>query len=218
MQSLIDPISLKARNPISAGSWKLVYQHPDDARLLIKVIRRDGRVRKLRTAWYQATPREGDILLLARELHEFVVAEANATGGDLPIPRMIGLVQTDLGLGLVVEKICGRDGQRATSLEDKLKETGLTPEIEKMLDGLIAEINRRRIVLGEIKAANILCAEDGQHRVRLVLVDGFGESSLVPLHSISEFANTRRNMRKYRKFIRRAKVNYRGFDTAQSRR
>lgn len=210
MHSLIEPISLRDQDPVGAGSWKLVYQHPDDERLLVKVMKRDGKVREMRTAWYQATAREGDILLLARELREFVAAEANATGRDLPIPRIIGLAQTDLGLGLVVEKICGRDGQRAMSLEVKLREAGLTPEIEKMLAHLIAEINRHRIVIGEIKAANILFAEDDRQRVRLVLVDGFGETSLIPLHSLSEFANTRRNMQKYRGFIRRVTENYRG--------
>ena len=197
-------LRLSGETPLATGSWKLVFQHPQDEGLLVKVVRREGNARRSRGAWYKARPREGDLLLFSRELHEFVVAEANPNGRPSPIPRIVGLVETDLGLGLAVEKIRGQTGELAPSL-DRLPTTEITPKIEQMLAALIADINQRRIVLSEFTPGNILIVDAGEQQSRLVLVDGFGDSSLIRLHSLTEFANTRRNLRKYREVLRRLK-------------
>ncbi|MEX0589872.1 MAG: YrbL family protein [Xanthobacteraceae bacterium] len=199
-------LRLAGQAPLVTGSWKLVFQHPHDEGLLVKVVNREGNVSRSRKTWYKARPREGNLLPFSRELLEFVVAEANSNGRPSPIPRIVGLVETDLGLGLVVEKIRGRTGELATTLIDRLPQTGLTLKIEQMLAALIADINQRRIVLTEFRPRNIVIVDAGKKRSRLMLVDGFGDSSLIGLHSLSKFANTRRNLRKYRKTLRRLKL------------
>ena len=197
-------LRLSGETPLARGSWKLVFQHPEDDGLLVKVVRREGNARRSRRAWYKARPREGDFLLFSRELHEFVVAEANSNGRPSPIPKIMGLVETDLGLGLVVEKIRGQTGELAPGL-DRLPKTEITPKIEQMLAELVADINERRIVLSEFTPGNILIVDAGEKQSRLVLVDGFGDSSLIGLYALSRFANTQRNLRKYRQVLRRLK-------------
>lgn len=202
------PLQLTGQEPLVMGSWRLVYQHPHDKNALIKIMRTDGKAQRARQAWYKAKPREGAYLLFSREFHEFLVSEANSDGRTRPIPRIHGLVETDLGLGMIAERLTDRHGSLAPTLEKKLAETGFTAHYERLLLDLIAEINRRRIVLVEFKLANIVVAEDDAGRERLVLVDGLGDSSLLPLHSLIQSANTRRNLRKYQKTALKARHLY----------
>lgn len=201
MLPLFEPLHLKDKTPAATGTWRLVYAHPDDSRFLVKVLRNDGKSARSRSAWYQSRPREGGLLLFSRELREYVAAAANSNGEELPIPRVLGLVETDLGLGLIVEKIFGRDGGLAPKLEARLEDEGFTREIQDKLIALVERINRHRVVLHDFKLPNIVCATDQRAGYRLVLVDGFGESALMPFFSLNASANSRRNWRKYRRLL-----------------
>lgn len=198
------PLQLAGQTPLATGNWKFVFQHPHHDEFLVKVMRRDLHAELSRTAWYKTKAREGRYLLFSRELHEFFVAEANSDGSPLPIPKVIGLTDTDLGLGLVVEKLCGRDGALAPTLRSKLFQDGFLPHYEAMLFDLITAINRHRIVLIEFSPVNILFVDDQFGQERLILIDGYGDSSLLPVHSLSERTNSRRNLRKFRRMIRKA--------------
>lgn len=199
-------LQLTGQKPLASGTWRLVFQHPGEKDRLVKVMRADGKVAHARKSWYKIASREGPYLLFLRELHEFVVAKAHSTGPRLPVPHCFGLVDTEFGLGVVVEKLTDRTGALATTLYAKFKEFGVTPHYEKLCFDLVDEINRHRIILVELRLRNIVIVEDEAGKERLMLVDGFGDSSLFPLHAWSEFANTRRNLRKCRKFLRKARV------------
>jgi hypothetical protein len=202
--SLLAPLSLTGQNPVARGESKLVFLHPHDQRLLVKVVNPAGKkARTSRAGWYQATPRVKSLRAFDRELQEFLVAEAHSNGQPNPLARFVGLVKTDLGLGMVVEKICRRDGQLALSLSQLTKQSGVYRKYLGLLAELVGEINRRHIVLGDLSPANILLEESATGESRFVLVDGFGENTLIPIYSLSRFANTQRNLRKHRKLIRR---------------
>lgn len=205
MMTAREPLRLSGRAPLARGAGRLVFQHPDDETLLVKVVRPDGNIGASRAAWYKLAPREGKLIVFQREMHEFLVATANATSGPLPIPRIYGLIDTDLGPGLLMEKLTGEGGALAPTLRSKLQHAGLTVDHERLLAALIEEVNRHRIVLVEFKVSNIVFVRDSDGAERLMLVDGFGDSSLVPIYSLSRIANRWRNMGKYRKLIRRKK-------------
>jgi hypothetical protein len=203
------PLHLAGQKPVGVGDSKLVFLHPSDDRLLVKVVNPAGKkAQKSKATWYRPALREKDLYIFSRELHEFVVAEAHATGEPSPIARIFGLIQTDLGIGMVVEKIQDRHGQLARSLHQILPGVGLTPEIERLLVALITEINRRHIVVGAFTTPNIVLQESGAGERRLVMVDGFGADTFVPIYSFSSWANTQRNLKKYRRLIRRIKQQY----------
>jgi hypothetical protein len=136
-------------------------------------------------------------------MHEFLVALANATGEPLPIPRIYGILETDLGPGLAVEKVTNGSGEIAPNYEAELLRTGDREKYERLLVELVENINRHRIVLTELKNSNILCVREANGAERLILIDGFGDSSLIPIHSLGRAVSTWWNMRKYRKMLTR---------------
>ena len=200
--SLLTPLSLTGQNPVARGDSKLVFLHPHDQRLLVKVVNPAGKkARTSRVAWYQTTSRIKSLRAFNRELHEFLVAEAHSNGQPNPIARIVGLVKTDLGLGMAVEKICRHDGQLALTLSQLTRKPRLYQKYLGLLAELVGEINRRHIVLGAFSSGNIVLEESATGKSRLVLIDGFGEDTLIPIYSLSKFANTQRNLRKHRKLI-----------------
>jgi hypothetical protein len=202
--SLFTPLSLSSQNPVARGDSKLVFLHPHEQRLLVKVVYPAGKkARTSRVAWYQARSRIKSLRAFNRELQEFLVAEAHSNGHPNPLARVVGLVKTDLGLGMVVEKICRRDGQLAFTLSRLTREPHVYQKYLGLLAELVGEINRRHIVLGAFSSGNIVLEESATGTSRLVLIDGFGEDSLIPIYSFSKFANTQRNLRKHRKLIQK---------------
>jgi hypothetical protein len=85
---LISPLQLTALNPVGQGAQKLVFRHPDDPRVLVKVVnprfieRRDPRDR-----FYQKRRRIGHHRAFAREMIEHLASRALAPGRLAPYPQ-----------------------------------------------------------------------------------------------------------------------------------
>jgi hypothetical protein len=207
MAAPFEPLRLKDERPFATGAMKMVFHHPHDKRLLVKVIKPSvvERRRVMERNWFKRRRRLQAHIDFVREITQYVSVKSNTNRPILSIQRFVGIVDTDLGLGMVVEKVTGRDGEPAPRLVSLLRRDGFTPEIKNMLEVLIEDLNRNHVVLNELRARNIVYAENESHERRLVLIDGIGEKVLIPLFSFSKFANTRMNMRKYRRLVAEAK-------------
>ena len=83
-----------------------------------------------------------------RELHEYVALRARHPDAA-PIARVLGLVETDLGLGLVVERFQGPDGGLAPTLVDLCKEHGQAGWILQGAEALFRELADCHVVMSD---------------------------------------------------------------------
>ena len=122
---------LAGREPLAVGHLRSVYQHPQHADELIKLMRSDVVEKRwnARGRWLKRLPRTRHYIGYLRELKEYIAARALSDSGDLPIVRMIGLVETDLGLGLVSEKVVDADGALAPTLAAVYAKRGFAPDL-----------------------------------------------------------------------------------------
>lgn len=174
-----EPLRLKDLKPITRGNLRLVYQHPDHPELLVKVMRSEAIESR-----YRPTVRKrrfGEYVLFVREMHEYVAAYA-AGGVDFPFAQVItGTVETDLGLGLVTAAVRGPDGQLAPTLADLVDRGEYTAEAQAALEAFIGGMLASDMVLSDLHERNLVYAcEEGKPR-RFVMIDGIGDSNLVPL-------------------------------------
>lgn len=181
---------------IGQGTVKDVYQHPEHDDQLIKIIKpelvaKDGGFAKHGT-WkrkmYQGVYRQ-----FRREFLQYLQLCKNsyASGAFLfPIETPYGLVQTDQGLGIVVEKILAPDGKGWT-LEDLAKGPGLKPFHHAALSRFFDECVRLHIVFGEVNYAGLMYTENRTGHPEFVLVDGVGEKLLIPVRAMSARINAR---------------------------
>ena len=191
---------LKLRNlkPLAVGSTRAIYQHPHAEDLLIKVIRFSGvKKRWRRMSFVKMRRRTGYYHVYFREIKEYIAVKARYTKHPPWLQRIDGFVDTDRGLGMVVEKLKNREGKLAQNLKYIITENGLSPKIRKLLDRFIQSIRRHEdVVLSDLNLRNILYTYDSKTGYRLVLVDGLGEKLVIPLHSMFGFLN-RRNTREH---------------------
>ncbi|MGN6327823.1 MAG: YrbL family protein [Rhodanobacter sp.] len=197
-------LQLSQATPITTGRHRHIYQHPDQPDQLIKVMRTDlpG---KSPTRGFRLTSRTGPYRGYVREFKEYL-ASRHADPGPSPLAPVIGLVDTDLGLGLVVQKISGADGGLAPTLISLIRRDGLTPELQQALDTLLAALLRHDVIATDLHAYNIVYGSDGSSAPRLMMIDGFGEKNIIPHRSMSRSHNAARTRRKFERMIRRCRA------------
>ena len=173
------PLALEGLAPISKGNLRLVYEHPDDRSLLVKVMRPDAVESRYRSSVRKR--RFGEYVLFVREIHEYLAAHA-AAGVDVPFAQVItGTVETDLGLGLVTVAVRGPDGRLAPTLADLIDHGNYTPEAQAAFEEFIRGMLACDMVLSDLHERNLVYAhEEGKPR-RFVMIDGIGDSNFLPV-------------------------------------
>jgi len=196
-------LALASATPLAVGHLRYVFQHPGRADALIKIMRADAVASRWNapTRWHKRLPRTRHYIGYLRELKEYIGARARAPDVDAPIARMIGVVDTDLGLGLVSEKVVDAAGALAPTLAAVYEKRGFTPELEAALAAFLQGLLEGNVIVGDMHAWNIVFGSDSRGGPRLVMIDGFGEKHAIPLSSMSRAVNRYRTKRLYRRML-----------------
>ena len=195
-------LSLKNARPLTQGSRRYVFQHPREPELLVKVLKsEEGKEISLGLPGVRLQRPNEMTRSFQREIGEFLRVRTQIPQGPLPIARVFGIVDTDLGTGLLVEKIAGHDGGLATSIKARVLERGFDDNLKHRILTLPDEVIRCGLVTGDINSNNIVvgCGADGADR--LVIVDGIGDKTFLPVKSLIPFINRRSLRRRFARMI-----------------
>ncbi len=192
-------LDLSGHKPLACGHLREVYQHPRQADTLIKLMRADIVAKRWNGAmrWYKRLPRTRHYSGFVRELKESIAFQARFPNAVPPIAKALGLVETSLGLGLLVEKVSAFD-RLAPTLRAYLEEHGFTPKIEAEVEAFFEGLLRCDVIVGDIHSRNIVYGHDSHGGPRLVMIDGYGEKNIIPRCSMSKRMN-RWNTLRHRK-------------------
>lgn len=192
-------LRLADAQPLAVGHLRQVFEHPHDPGLIVKVMRADA-VAQRSARWHKRLARALQYSGYVRELKEYVASRARFPHLDAPIARMVGVVPTDLGLGLVSEKIRSVDGALAPTLARRYElERGFSAPIEQGLADFVDGLLASNVIVGDMHAWNIVYGSDSRGGPRFVMIDGFGEKHFIPLASMSRSVNVRNTHRLYRR-------------------
>ncbi len=179
--------------PLARGSYRSVFQHPNDENLLVKVLRE--KENHAPQAWYKTWRRSGPYKTFSREVIEYKSLRRKNLH-DLPfIQRFFSKVETDLGLGMIVEKLSDADGKLAPTVKQIVLREGLSDSMRAMLLDLRDQVLEHNIIFTDIKGSNIVLAHD-RRGGRLVVIDGLGDRLWLPVNSMSAMVN-RLNRRRH---------------------
>lgn len=202
------PIKLSGTDPVARGSARLVYQHPQHEDLLIKIPRDNSRAR-----WHtkptifgpiQVNRRYGIYTAEIREILEYVAVRARLPRHPNCMQPVLGLTETDHGLGLVVGKIRGRDGGLAPTLDSRVATDGYTIELRSQLLELKRQVERIDIATGDLNCGGILCANLPELGDYMVVVDGLGDKTFLRINTWSRILRTQTNNRHFRRIEKQA--------------
>ncbi|HEY0230101.1 MAG TPA: YrbL family protein [Dokdonella sp.] len=190
--------------PLAVGHLRQVFQHPRETDCVIKVMRADAVQSRwgAKARWYKRLPRARHYTGFVRELKEYIATQARFAGRNAPIARMVGVVETDLGLGLISEKVRDANGALAPTLAALYaRENGFSALIETGLARFLEDLLACNVIVGDMHAWNIVYGSDSREGPRFVLIDGFGEKHFIPRSSMSRTLNawnTRKLFRRMR--------------------
>ncbi|MFD4837585.1 YrbL family protein [Achromobacter sp. NPDC058515] len=215
-QSVFGPLDLNTQTPIAAGSDRQIYQHPHSPAMLVKVVNMRAHAVYLEDRpfkrWYKQYQRESAYRVYLKEISEYVTTTTRPSGvWQVPMARILGVAQTTLGLGLLVEKITDEAGNMAPNVKELARKGLLDDTLKAQMDEFFDDLADAHVVVNDVSASNIAVGMNADGKRGLYLVDGFGVLPLVPLYAWSKRLNRRRIKQKYAKMreslIRRALEN-----------
>ena len=204
-------LKLSHLKPLAQGRMRLVFEHPEDHAMLIKVIRPDVIEKRWGSgaAWYKRRRRYGRYISYIREIQEYVAAYSSA-GISLPFAQKItGLVETDMGLGLVMEAVRDAGGDLAPPLSTVILDGRFGAEADRNLTKFSEQLLDSKLIVADLNLGNLVYAHDPDGGYRFVLIDGLGGATVLPFKSLSHRFNRwskERSIRYLRERIERVKA------------
>jgi len=182
-------ISLHLRKPFAKGGNRLCFVHPDNRGMCIKVARpgfspAEKRSRKGFPKNLKPLNRFDDSQI-EHEVLSTIHAELGDEVLDL-IPRSYGMVETDMGPGIVTNLVTDEDHQISITLLQYLWENGLDAPIQKSLDQFYPAwqslaVPSRDLLLHNIVVQQTSLEAGDEKQCRLIVIDGLGWSDMIPL-------------------------------------
>jgi hypothetical protein len=198
-------IRLKNEAPVAQGGKCFVFLHPDNQAWLIKVVGQPDIVRaNAKSAfWHGHERRYRHLKNFLRAIREQIVMMADQPQASPYIQYVVGLTETDLGVGLVVlaERLAGR---LAPTLHELKKSGAIDDEMRRCLQIFTEWMANSPIVVNDLSLKNVVLSDRGGIGRHLVLIDGYGETAAVPLKSWLNWVNRRAIRQKIARFKRLA--------------
>lgn len=176
-----DIIVLSDKEPVASGKKRIVFEHPENTDYLIKVYR--NHIKQAKQSLYQRHYNRYTYLSgFLREIREYILLKSdNQSPLTGHIPKIIGLIDTDLGLGLTVQKLVNNKGDLAVNLRELTRSQCLSQELQKKLDDFFYALVQSNIVIGDLNIRNIVLAYHDKEGYKFYLVDGLGDKTFIPM-------------------------------------
>nr|WP_321253006.1 YrbL family protein [uncultured Ruegeria sp.] len=191
-------LNLQNCEVIAQGNRQFVYQHPDSPDTLLKIPQphtQDENANLVTDTWFDRLFRRSTVFKgFLREFHESFDLMVRYQNRDEPIPvcEVRGVIQTNLGLALMYERISEPDGQLSPSLKELAQSGRLTQEhldsLNKHFDMLVEE----QVLISNKNAGNIVYQSFSDGSGRWVWIDSFGSKQMIPIRRWSRRMNKRK--------------------------
>lgn len=198
-------IILKDQTPLAQGSTQTIYPHPDHPERLIKVRKLEKLQRKYNRkigGRIGFKRRHGLYVTWMRELEHYFSIALRLGRHPSFLQQYYGVVDTDLGLGLVVGKEIDRDGNLAPTLQGLARRGDFTRQIQQQLEDLLKLLNELRISTTDVNMNNIVYSWSEAAGHHLVMIEGIGVNTFIPLARFSNYFNIRSNNRHFERTYR----------------
>lgn len=202
-------LQLKPLTPFAHGGNRLCFVHPEFLLRCIKVRRPEFSLRDLRKK-KKFPKRFWPLSWLDESVSEYALMQKiDRHVGELAyqvLPRCYGFEDTDMGPGLVSELIRNENGEICYSVMQYVWELGYTPELRQAVEAFTALWPTLDIPVREILLHNVVVQCDEEKVKRLVVIDGLGESGVIPWWWLTHSVRVNRSKRRVHNFVQRIDV------------
>lgn len=185
-------------SPIAKGGERDVYVHPQNSEWLVKVYHQRFydvhlkkypivmRLRRLKRYWS-----------LVNELIEFIGIRENPNVETKYLQTIIGLIDTDQGVGMIVQAVLSDDDNLAPTLKDLVTSKHYQTVHAEALEALFSWMIDTHIIIRDFSLDNLVWNHKDQC---FVIIDGIGSKATLSLRSFSKAYNKKANQKRVEKF------------------
>ena len=200
-------LKLSDLEPFAIGGTRRCYVHPRDDRLCVKILRPDRTAaarHRAATGWRRLKGKRGfDDQRKERKAYDALLKRGQRDWRH--VPRYHGTVATDQGLGIVTDLQRNYDGRFPLNLNELLP-NGMTEPIAAAIAEFQAWLRRDLFLSRDLLPHNIIAVAESPSRYRLMIVDGIGNSEMLPFSSWFDACARRKVERKIAKFDMRVRI------------
>ena len=192
-------IDLDGQTPVSRGSLREVYLHPEVPGRVLKVFRMAGDKPLRRTfgGWTEHLFPSLRKRAVLKEVHEYarVMLDAPSATEPLPITHLYGFELTSRGPAVVAQAVLETPTTLGTSLSATMRANALTEEDLVLVNRCIERLYALKVRVGDANFNNLVLGyrtdpvSNEPHARECVLVDGFGDIAGIPVRSLSAATN-----------------------------
>ena len=185
-------VELAPSSLCAQGGGSLVYNHPDFDNILLKVPKKQGRVKfkkRISTLFRPSKRRFGAYREWHTEYEEYLAAIHKM--GHCPdfLPRYLGFVNTNLGTAMMVEKSHDAGSENIALTLASFIGGADRGVVTDLLDDFFAKIKRHQIVFRDLHPGNLCVIKDAAGTpVNITCVDGLGDFTLFRVRVWSKLA------------------------------
>jgi len=203
-----DILQLRGKKPLFVGGTRYCYIHPQYPDRLVKVLQphRTGAARKkFIRSWKRILPASS----FDDQRKEIIAYNALQKRADPRvwehIPEYFGAVETDMGVGIVTRLWRNADNSLPQNLQQELP-AGLGDHLASGIENFVQWVLSERVLTRDLLPHNIIAVREQDQSFRLLVVDGIGNSELIPISSWFDFFARRKVARKVRRFRYRVSI------------
>ena len=183
-------LQLSAHQPFASGEERDVYLHPEDDGKCIKISNvtppEDFKPENLRDWLFWVTRgRNTGYFDINYTDDLFCQQLSQRTDPEVfkHIPKCYGLIDTDLGKGLVCELIQNEDGTPCITMKQYIQKHGAISDgkVIRAIDGFLSWLVEKNIFLREMGGTNTFFQYSKNGEVKLYHIDAVGCLDLIPL-------------------------------------
>jgi hypothetical protein len=192
-----DIVNLAERKPFASGGRQLVFEHPLNPSLAIKVLQPHVIPGQRVKLWSALAARYYFAISFKRVWREFERwRRKGKESSSRFLQRVAGVVETDLGPGLVVEAERDINGGYAPTLRALATRGEIEGDVRAAFNRFCSELEASDVVLSDLNPGNIVYAVDPLGGSRFVLIDGTGDDTFIPVLRMSKTLNRMTKARK----------------------
>ncbi|PJI86376.1 PhoP regulatory network protein YrbL [Yoonia maricola] len=194
-------IDLSQASPVGSGREHLVYQDPHDPQRLIKVLRPQAKRQGLQRP---SIRRYGPLRVWHLDISEYLTALNHLGRHCEHLARPYGFCETSEGLGFIVERIAGADGGLAPMLRTVVNQLdgdqATFDVLWKAGLALFDNLHAAGVAWKGMSLNNVVVAGK-KETPTLVVIDGLGETPMIPLVQMSDRVFTLQHNRQKKRFF-----------------
>jgi hypothetical protein len=198
-------ITLNQKQPFAAGGHYLVFEHPENTRFVLKVVKPEYNYENLKRFSLRKNlfRRYKHYVDCVRVVTGMVAAYLKNNSRPDFLQDFYGFIETDLGIAIIARAERDNEGAFAPTLRNLLQDGNFDETAQRELEDFFEKLLQSDIVLGNISIDNLVYSWDAaKQKSKFVVIDGLGEKNVIPLCSYFRFFNNRAKMRGIQKIQR----------------